>query len=86
MGDHPPICASSDGSGPSSAASGIPWTLPLGEVAGVFMSACASIQSRPIGSALVVLAHCGGRRDRTGGEAVIAAEHERQRALLERDQ
>ena len=86
LGDHPPICASSDGSGPSNAASGIPWTLPLGEVAGVFMSPCASIQSRPIGSALVDPGPLGRRRDRTGGEAVIAAEHERQRAFLERDQ
>ena len=32
---------------PSAAASDIPWTLPVGEVSGVFMSACASNQSRP---------------------------------------
>ena len=52
FGDEPPMRASSAGSGPSSAASGMPCTLPLGDVAGVFMSPCASIQSRPIGSCL----------------------------------
>ena len=46
---------SSAGSGPSSAASGIPWTLPLSDVAGVFMSPCASIHSRPIGRSFVCL-------------------------------
>ena len=40
---------SSAGSGPSSAASGMPCTLPLDEVAGVFMSPCASTQIRPSG-------------------------------------
>ena len=40
---------SSAGSGPSSAASGMPCTLPESEVAGVFMSPCASTHSRPIG-------------------------------------
>lgn len=43
-----PIVASSTGSGPSSAASGIPWTFPLVVVAGVFMSPCASTQISPI--------------------------------------
>ena len=32
---------------PSAAASGIPCTLPLGDVSGVFRSPCASIQSAP---------------------------------------
>ncbi len=32
---------------PSAAARGIPWTFPLGEVAGVFRSPCASNQSTP---------------------------------------
>ena len=41
---------SSAGSGPSSAASGIPWTLPLSVVAGVFMSPCASTQRSPSGN------------------------------------
>ena len=56
----------------------MPWTLPLSDVAGVFMSPCASIHKRPIGS-LVFLAHSGGRRHRARGEAVIAAEDERHR-------
>jgi len=43
------MAASSGGSGPSSDASGMPWTLPLIEVPGVFMSACASTQIKPIG-------------------------------------
>ena len=40
---------SSEGSGPSSAASGMPCTLPEGEVAGELMSAWASTQMRPSG-------------------------------------
>ena len=32
----------------SDAASVIPWTFPLGDVSGVFMSACASIQRQPM--------------------------------------
>ena len=48
FGDRAPIFDSSAGSGPSSAASGIPCTLPLVVVAGVFMSPCASTQSRPM--------------------------------------
>ena len=43
-----PMPASSAGSAPSSAASGMPCTLPLVVVAGVFMSPWASTQSRPI--------------------------------------
>ena len=50
----------------------------------MFMSPCASIQSRPIGRPCVVLRPVGRRRHRAGGEAVIAAEHERQRAFVER--
>ena len=52
-----PIFASSAGSGPSSAANGMPWTLPESEVAGVFMSPCASTHNRPIGRFLVRRAH-----------------------------
>ena len=48
FGERTPIFESSAGSGPSSAASGMPCTLPLEVVAGVFMSPCASTQSRPI--------------------------------------
>src|SRR6185369_11785939 len=44
-----PMDASSRGSWPSSAASGIPCTLPLSVVEGVFMSPCASTQIRPSG-------------------------------------
>ena len=47
VGEKPPIDESSAGSGPSSAASGMPCTLPLGVLAGVFMSPCASIHSKP---------------------------------------
>ena len=57
LGGAPPMPANSAGSGPRSAASGMPWTLPLCDVAGVFMSPCASIHSRPIGSCFVVFAH-----------------------------
>ena len=49
VGEKPPIDESSAGSGPSSAASGMPCTLPLGVLAGVFMSPCASIHSSPSG-------------------------------------
>jgi hypothetical protein len=48
--------ASSAGSGPSSAASGMPCTLPDSEVAGVFMSPWASIHNRPSGSFLTSIA------------------------------
>ena len=51
------IAESSAGPIPSSAASGIPCTLPDSDVAGVFMSPCASIQSSPIGSPFVFFAH-----------------------------
>ena len=36
------------GSEPHERSEGIPWTLPLGEESGVFISVCASIQSNPI--------------------------------------
>ena len=57
LGANVPIFDSSAGSGPRSAASGIPWTLPDSEVAGVFMSPCASTQSRPIGSCFDLRPH-----------------------------
>ena len=44
-----PIDASSFGSWPSRAASGIPCTLPVLVVCGVFMSPCASTQINPSG-------------------------------------
>ena len=46
-----PMADSSRGSWPSSAANGMPWTLPLPDVSGVFMSPCASTQMRPSGYA-----------------------------------
>ena len=49
VGASPPMRASSAGSLPSSAASGMPCTLPRVVVAGVFMSPCASTQIRPSG-------------------------------------
>ena len=48
FGEKPPIRDSSDGSGPSSAASGMPCTLPLPVLAGVFMSPWASTQMSPM--------------------------------------
>ena len=51
-------------------------------VAGVFMSPCASTQMQA--ERLLVAAHeIGGRGHRSGRELVIAAEHERQSAVLE---
>ena len=61
----------------------MPCTLPDRWCRAVFMSPCASTQMRP--SFLPALALKGRRRGhRTGAEAVIAAEHERERAFLER--
>ena len=67
---------------PRSAASGIPCTLPLSVVSGVFMSPCASTQIRPSGLPCC-RANADGGGDRTGGDAVIAAEHDRQAVALE---
>ena len=75
--------ASSAGSGPSSAASGMPCTLPDSLDAGLFMSPCASTQIRPSGLPCLRMVR-RRRRDRSGAEAVIAAEHDRHRAFGER--
>ena len=48
FGEQPKILLNGSGPSPSSAASGMPCTLPLGEVSGVLMSEWASIQIRPI--------------------------------------
>ncbi len=64
---------------PSAAASGIPWTLPVGDVSGVLRSPCASIQSTPPDP--VLAREAAERAERDG---VVAAEHERHRSLLER--
>ena len=64
---------------PSAAASGIPCTLPLGEVSGVLRSPCASIQSTP--PAPCAARHPAERADR---DRVVAAEHERDRAASHR--
>ena len=84
LGDVPPIRASSGGSLPRSAASGMPCTFPLWLVAGVFMSPCASIQISPIGCSRVFLAHSADAATEPGAEAVIAAEHDRHGALEQR--
>jgi hypothetical protein len=47
FGAYPPMCVSSRGPMPMQHDSGMPWTLPLGLVSGVFISACASIQMSP---------------------------------------
>jgi hypothetical protein len=57
LGAKPPIRESSTGSSPRRAASGMPCTLPLGEVPGVFMSPWASIQSSPTGRFAVLFDH-----------------------------
>ncbi len=63
---------------PSTAASGMPWMLPLGLVSGVLASACASNQTRPSFSrAPVEVARQAG--DRAHRDRVVAAEHHRQR-------
>ena len=61
---------------PTQQASGIPCTLPLGLDCGVFISACASIQSKPIFAIRFAeeTRHAGYRADR---DRVIAAEHQR---------
>ena len=64
---------------PSAAASGIPCTLPVGEVSGRFRSPCASIQSTRAGA--VRLRHPAERADR---DRVVAAEHERHESLSTR--
>ena len=52
------------------------------ELAGVFMSPCASTQISPSGLS-VAAQEIRGRRDRSRREAVVAAEHEREAAFLE---
>ena len=64
---------------PSAAASGIPCTLPLGDVSGVLRSPCASIHSVAAGA--VHLRHAAERADR---DRVVAAEHERDRPAAAR--
>ena len=61
----------------------MPWTLPLNDDSGVFMSPCASTQIRPIGSPLPGRP-VGGGRHRAGAEAVVAAEDQRERAACPR--
>ena len=77
------MCASGSGPRPSSAASGMPCTLPEGEVSGVLMSEWASIQMHAdlLVSAAIELRHA---RDRADGQRMVAAEHQRRAALIER--
>ena len=78
FGENPPMRDSSAGSGPSSAASGMPCTLPLVDVAGRVHVAVRVhpdqaerlARRRPHESAV--------GRDRAGGQAVIAAEDDRE--------
>ena len=62
----------------------MPCTLPLVVVSGVFMSPCASTQIRPERLRRGAADPGGAGRDRAGRQAVIAAEHQRQRAGVER--
>ena len=64
-------------------ASGIPWTLPLGLLSGVFISACASIQIKPSFSPRR-RKNCETPRDRSHRDGMIAAEHQRELAGAQR--
>ena len=83
MGAKPSRFASSGGPRPTQHASGMPCTLPLGELSGVFISACASIQIRPICCFFrrKYARHAGHRPDRHG---VVAAQHQRHLLLGKR--
>ena len=70
-------CANHSGARPSAAASGIPCTLPDGLVSGVLRSPWASIQITPPGCPAAA-ARPASVPDR---DRVVAAEHERPRAL-----
>ena len=48
LGLNPKMLVSGESNSPMIAPSGMPCTLPLGELSGVLMSLCASIQIRPI--------------------------------------
>ena len=61
----------------------MPCTLPLEELAGVFMSPWASTQIRPMRPPSAPR-ELGRRRDRTGRQAVISSEHQGQRPLFQR--
>ena len=82
FGEKPPMRASSAGSGPSSAASGMPCTLPLPELDRRVHVAVRVDPDQAEGLAPRAPGEAGGGRHRSGGEAVIAAEHERQRPAL----
>ena len=83
FGEKPPMRESSAGSGPRSDASGMPCTLPLPRAR---RRVHVAVRVDPDeAERLVVAAHeVGGGGDRAGREAVVAAEHERNAALLER--
>ena len=74
FGDQPPRRDNSAGSGPSSAASGMPCTFPVGDVVGVFMSAFIDPDEKQI----TLAAQCGfdavelhtGEYANASGEAV----------------
>ena len=83
LGENPKMFASGSGPRPSSAASGMPCTLPDGEVSGVLMSEWASIQITPIFLALAPI-KLGHARYRAGRQRVVAAQHQRRHALFQR--
>ena len=75
--------ASSDGHSPMMAASGMPCTLPLGEVSGVLMSVCASIQIKSDSLVLTAIKF-GNARDRAGSHGMISAKRQRNLAGFQR--
>ena len=82
-GRSPPMRASSAGSEPSSAASGMPCTLPESLVSG---RVHVAVRVHPDQAELLaaLAQERRRRRHRSGAEAVIAAEHDRHRAFVER--
>ena len=74
--------ARASGPKPRQAASGMPWTLPLGLVSGVLQSACASNQIRPSDSFCAAeVAH--GSRDGSHRDGMVAAENQRDAAVFQ---
>ena len=82
-GERAPIFDNSAGSGPSSAASGMPCTLPLVVVA---RRVHVAVRVDPEQADLAALGRreVGRRADRSGRQRVVAAQHDRQRAVLVR--
>ena len=68
------------------AASGMPCTLPVGEVSGVLMSACASIQIKPIfcSYAPLLAEKLRDAGDCSRGYGMIAAQNKRNLSRFQR--